>query len=552
MKSKILFALLIFVTMQAGNAQENPLSGSNVSGNFQFDGQTYRQDSLIGADEVPQSILTNTWFRLNYNYGGFYAGVRYEAYIDPILGYDPRFKGSGFAYRSLGYKNDFIDVTAGNFYEQFGSGLIFRAYEERQLGWDNSIDGARIKVNPTRGIEITALVGTMRAYWEQSDGLIRGGDLNLNANDLVENLLPSDLVLSLGGSFISKYQKDNSSFLKLPENVFAWSSRFSLNHSIFSLTGEYAYKYNDPNATNKFSYNPGTALYVTGAFFPKGFGFNASYHRLDNMDFRTDRESIGQTLQMNYIPPLSKQHAYRLLTLYPYATQMNGEVGVQFDITTSLLKEVFDDKKNADLYINYSRIQNIDTTHIDAYTYESNWGWGERLYYQEISLQFNKSWSKVFQTKMLYANQIYDKDILENEGASKNGKIYTDIIIIEGLYKLTKKQTLRLEVEHMWSSQDSAFTDINQDRKNGNWLYFLFEYSVSPHWFVSLMDEYNYENPYDKYEIHYPSVGGTYALKTTQISFSYGRQRGGLICVGGVCRPVPASNGFRLSVTTSF
>ena len=36
-----------------------------------------------------------------------------------------------------------IDVTIGNFYDQFGSGLVFRSYEERNLGIDNAMDGFR-------------------------------------------------------------------------------------------------------------------------------------------------------------------------------------------------------------------------------------------------------------------------------------------------------------------------------------------------------------------------------------------------------------------------
>ena len=38
-----------------------------------------------------------------------------------------RFKGTGLGYRFARYKDDErgIDVTVGNFYDQFGSGLIF-------------------------------------------------------------------------------------------------------------------------------------------------------------------------------------------------------------------------------------------------------------------------------------------------------------------------------------------------------------------------------------------------------------------------------------------
>ena len=38
----------------------------------------------------------------------------------------------------------------------------------------------------------------------------------------------------------------------------------------------------------------------------------------------------------------------------------------------------------------------------------------------------------------------------------------------------------------------------------------------------------------------------------TRIALSYGRQREGLLCVGGVCRYVPAATGASISISTSF
>jgi hypothetical protein len=151
-----------------------------------------------------------------------------------------------------------------------------------------------------------------------------------------------------------------------------------------------------------------------------------------------------------------------------------------------------------------------------------------------------------------YMNQIYNKDVLENEGARKNGLLYTNAIVAEALIRITSKQSLRVNFQWFTATQDSAFTENNSDRKNGDWVHALIEYSIAPHWFISIYDEYNYYNPHADYQLHYPAMQVSYSLKSTQIAFAYGRQRGGLLCVGGVCRPVPAANGFRLNVTTSF
>ena len=51
---------------------------------------------------------------------------------------------------------------------------------------------------------------------------------------------------------------------------------------------------------------------------------------------------------------------------------------------------------------------------------------------------------------------------------------------------------------------------------------------------------------------HYYSVGGSYSKGRTRLGVNYGRQRGGLICVGGVCRYVPENTGVTANLTVSF
>ena len=49
-----------------------------------------------------------------------------------------------------------VEVTLGNYYEQFGSGFILRTYEERSLGIDNSLLGARVVARPFKGVQLKA------------------------------------------------------------------------------------------------------------------------------------------------------------------------------------------------------------------------------------------------------------------------------------------------------------------------------------------------------------------------------------------------------------
>jgi len=552
--NKIIFCIFIIllnvsVLLSQGT---NIMTASNISGNFQFDAQSYTKDASIGADSVPQNVLSNRYMMLNYRLNGVTLGLRYESYTNPpILGFDSRLAGSGFAYTSINYANELIDVTAGNFYEQFGSGMIFRAYEERQLGIDNSINGAKFKIKPVYGIEITGLIGKQRFFWNESDGILRAGNIDINVNNLDATLLPDNLILNFGGSVVSKYQF-TSQPTYIPQNVLAYSTRFSLNHTLFAITGEFGYKYNDPNFTNNHNYNNGSGLVFTASYFPQGLGITLNYHRIDNMDFRTNREASGNSLNVNFLPPLTQQHTYRLATIYPFATQLNGEIGFQAEVNYTIPKEFFGDNYDATVHANYSRVNSLDTTRIDAYTYKTNnfFGFGKRLYYSDLNFGFEKKWSKIFETHFTAINLIYDKDVMENQGKPKYGDVHATVLVFEGIYKFTPKNALRMEFQHIWAKNDSVLTD--PDNINGNWAFVLAEYSFASHWFVSAFDEYNYGNDFVDKRLHYLNCAFTYSFGSTQLNCAFGRQRGGLLCVGGVCKQVPASNGFRLSLTTSF
>ena len=68
----------------------------------------------------------------------------------------------------------------------------------------------------------------------------------------------------------------------------------------------------------------------------------------------------------------------------------------------------------------------------------------------------------------------------------------------------------------------------------------------------SVLDQYNYGNKEEAKKIHYFFGTVGYINKANRFTLSYGRLRAGTLCVGGVCRVVPASNGVSFSITSSF
>jgi hypothetical protein len=84
----------------------------------------------------------------------------------------------------------------------------------------------------------------------------------------------------------------------------------------------------------------------------------------------------------------------------------------------------------------------------------------------------------------------------------------------------------------------------------GNWYQGMLEYNRKG-FFAAMILMYNAGN--DHYESNlYPFGTVGYTHKATRISVSYGKQREGIVCVGGVCRAVPASSGFKISMNSSF
>ena len=542
-KTTSTFFILIVLGISMSFAQDR-IPG-RINGSFQSDAQYLLPDSIIGASVADEKLLSNSFLQLTYQQGNFQAGMRYEAYVNPLLGFDRRYKGQGIAYRFATYATDRIEITAGNFYDQFGNGIIFRAYQEWALGIDNSVDGVRVKFNPSPGVYVKGLLGRQRKFFEKTESILRGADAELVLNEAFPKLAESKTRLAVGASVMSKFQEDDDVVLALPENVSAFAGRFRLDRGGFSLDGEYAYKINDPFQLNKFVYNPGSAYYLNASYSQKGLGITLSASRLDNMDFRSERSVSLQELSLSFLPPISRLHTYRLPTLYPYATQFNGEVGFQGTILYTIPRKTkLGGKYGTQIQLNFSRVHGLDTTFIEpGFRYESSFlGDFDKLYFQDINVEINRKWTPKLRTILTYINLKYNFDVIQLGTTNGNtGIVDTHIGVFEILYKLKRKVALRGELQYMGTQQDM-----------GSWVMALAELSVSPHWYITVFDEYNYGNPDLAKRVHYYNFQLAYAFEAHRIAVSYSRQRRGLLCVGGICREVPAANGFGLSVTSSF
>ena len=552
---KWLFLIAILFIGYNSKAQENEHYGS-ISGDFNLNIQNYTEDLKINADAVDEFILMNGYSNLRYTKDNLLIGVRYESYLNALQDFDSRFNGNGIPFRFAQYSVNGLDITIGNFYEQFGNGIIFRSYEEKTLGIDNAMDGIRLKYSPIAGLTIKSFFGTQRLFFEQGEGIVRGIDAELNLNESFSFLNNSKTNILLGTGFVSRFQESNNPVYNLPKNVAAYSVRSTVNRGKVSFNSEYAYKFNDPDGgvTNN-NYAAGTALMSNLSYSQRGLGIILEAHRVDNMDFRSQRGVTGNELTLSYIPAITKQHAYTLAAFYPFSTQPDGELGFLGEINYNLKKKsTLGGKYGALLTLNYSRVNALNRgnsvlTETESHTPMFFSIVGEDLYFRDFNVELKKKLSKKAKLTGSYVDMIYNKDVVQGKDVGKD--IHARIGIIELNYKLKPKHSIRTELQYLSVDKDKKY-----DQDSGDWMMALLEYTFAPHWFFAIVDQYNggyTDKDLVEFEaVHYLNLSCGYSSGTNRFELGYGKKREGIFCVGGVCKNVPSSNGFTFSITSSF
>ena len=533
--------ILIIQNPAISVAQDLP-DDLSVHGNIYSASMYYLKDSITGLYHNSARFRSNNHGNLNVRYKRFSIGVRYEAYLPPLLGYNNMYKGQGIPYRYASWENSFISATVGNFYEQFGGGLILRAYEENDLGIDNSLDGIRLSFKPFRGITLKGFTGRQRYYWDKGAGIVSGVDGEYDISEIFRHTISASIIAGVG--FVSRFQPDNDPLYKLPENVGAFEARFTYSNGSVFFNAEYAWKVNDPSILNNMIYKNGQALIFSSSYSLKGFGLQVSGKWIDNMDFRSAREALSNELTLSYIPVSFTQKTYSLPAMYSYPSQPLGEAAAQIQADRKFPAGSFlGGKYGTSITIITSFANDIKKLPVNDSTpigmsgtkgYLSElFSIGKEKYYRDYSMEISKKITSIFKTVLGVSYIYYNKAIIEGhpeEDDVKSWIIWCDLSI-----KITGDKNLRVEAQNLNTHQDK-----------GSWAMALMEFTISPNWSFTLTDQYNYGNNYRQNRIHYPRLDMTYAAGSQKISLSFGRQREGILCIGGVCRYVPSSMGLGL------
>ena len=510
-------------------------------------------DTDPGFVAPEDQFRSNNYFQLNYNYGKFTAGVQYESYLpSALLGYSPDFDGgNGIATYYLNYKDESVDITGGYFYEQFGNGLILRSWEDRQLGINTAIRGVRVNYAFLPSLDVTAIYGQQRNAFELSEGVLTGLDANFDVG-MASGLESVDLRFGL--SYVNRYQ-DRGTNEEIPSNVAAYGARIDWGVGNFYggfegiIKGEDAIVNEGALISNRLY--DGTALQVNLGYSQKGLGINASFRRLENFSFYADRFAEGNQFNqqlINYVPALTKQQDYMLTNIYVYSSQARlltddleqraGEVGAQTDVYFTFPKESALGKVGTKIAANFSYWGGLETTFDEDLSYDVKFIGKGNNYFRDVNFEIKNHWSKTFNSVLTFQNVLADKGVVLGGPLGGPDDIEANLVVGEGTVTFDGGKSLRIVGQHLWT---------HKDRKN--WAGGVVEYSFNSRLALYAADAWNYGGDG---EIHYYNLGGSYTKGRTRFGMNYGRQRGGLICVGGVCRFVPESSGLTLNLAVNF
>ena len=499
--------------------------------------------------------LSNTYLNLgirwdhNTNNNAGFRGLEFITRAEltewPMLGYDTDFGGYGISHLHVGANFDWGKITIGDVYGQFGSGMVLRLYEDRALGVDNALRGGKIEATPYKGIYFTALGGKQRRYWNcYDDGAwgwnykqdaVLGANLELGLQEWISQLQDAGANLTIGGSYVSKYQKaDTILFIdpsamqaymyNLPDWVGAGSVRAQLQMKGWNAMVEYAYKANDPSILNNYSYNHGEALLMSLSYSQKGLAVLAQVKRSENMSFRSDRQANLIAGTINHMPPFAMQHTYMLTSLYPYSTDLiANEWAFQGEVRYTW-------KRGTAMGGKYGTTLKLNASHIRG-TSDTWFGMSEEPYYTDVNLELNKKINKQWYIGAMAMYQTYNKRIIGKSGIARSG-----IGVVEAKYAMNKKVQMRAELQYLYSRQ-----------YEGQWIAALYELSLWRQLVLSGQWMYNIGHAPDATNGHYYTVAATYTHGAHRLMAGYTKTRAGFNCSGGVCRYVPEQQGVTLT-----
>jgi hypothetical protein len=484
---------------------------------------------------------------LNYDIKGFHFAARYDLFNNSnLLNPSESFTGQGIGFWQIKKSIGDLELTAGSFYDQFGSGAVFRAFENRLIGIDYAIEGVKVKYNIADNFYIKAFTGKQKGAqanrFETSPQIVKGINSEKGINFSNGN------VLNIGASAVNRTLDENTMSSLVTEinskpleerffpkyNVYALNGYFNASIKDFGFNGEYNYKTSEAIRDNLGNlYNSDGSLILGGASYSKrkigsnqkqAIGINFQYRRIENFPLKVSPYSNLLNGIISYQPSMTRQASYRMLARYQAPAQAVGEQAYQGELIYSL-------SKKTNVSLNYSDIRDLSGLQL----------FNEQFF--QVEHKFSRKWKGKLGLQMV----TYNQSIYEGKDPKKIGDVKTFTPFGEVTYKINRKNSIRLESQMLNTEQDL-----------GSFYHGILEWNNSPKYTIAISNMINTNpvrivNPTLANQVlYYPGVFVKYNVKTTSFTAAYVKQVEGINCTGGICRLEPAFSGLRFTLSTQF
>jgi hypothetical protein len=510
-------------------------ASAQISGELQSSINFYQRDSNVNASGNPlyNNLLSggDNWLALRYSGPkNFNANVRIDAFqnsnlLNPTQGYT----AAGLGMFNVSKEWDGLTITAGHIYDQIGTGILYRAYEDRPLLIDNATFGFQGKYTIKDKYTIKAITGQQRNLFDRYKPVMRALNAEADYDVKAVHLTPGFGVLNrtLDNSTVGNIVNEVNA---LPQddrfaptyNLYAATAYNTLTWKDFSWYIEGAIKSKDAIKTpgDVIIQSPGNVVFSTIGYARAKWGINASAKRTDKFVMRVSPYENPLRSFSNWQPVIALIRPQRTIARYTPQSMDFSE---------------FSKSVNGFYVPNDNYTFNATYTHINDLS-------GLKLYrelYADAQITSIKKTNVHAGIQVLHYNQ---------EVYQVKGKMFKAITpFMEISYKLSEQRSLRADLQYMSATGDY-----------GSWVYALLEYDIAPKWAFAISDMYNTTkganfsiHPTLKPQ-HYPNLFVAYTQKAHRFTAQYVKQVEGINCTGGVCRYEPAFSGFKFGITSSF
>ncbi|TKJ40836.1 hypothetical protein CEE37_07695 [candidate division LCP-89 bacterium B3_LCP] len=382
------------------------------------------------------------------------------------------------------------EVWAGDVTETFGKGLALNLFENRDLYFDSSLRGGKVSYK-SKALRFKAIYGQSRAGYLVEMENVAGANLEYRPR---RNMQFGASLVHQEGLFYQKYF--------MPE-VYA-----GLDIGPISFFGEYAQRRPDN----------GDIPDGEGTYVSLGTSFMGLAAQVGYKYYQFGADNPFQT------PPIAqREYTTHLLSQHPHLPLLDDQIGFEIDVSASPSDMVF-------LTLNFNRSSKHD---------------GGSLI-PSLKEDFNPFW------ELFLESEIYPRPDLtlkiaagQNEEARSLFWQRKTATLAEAIYSFSNLWSVTGDLESMWVD----------DKELGE--------SHNEQWFALTLSRASWGSvnfSYEQSSLHSDTEGDNWmgveiaadVKRNHRLMLFYGRERGGLKCTSGVCRPVQPFEGFRLTYDARF